>query len=91
MWDEYVKMPLENCKGSDEARLGTRWYMVEELAYIRAVSGPVLGLEGIELQAGERTAIAPAIGSFGGSVVVCALTMRARFVGMRAMRAGCRG
>ena len=47
------------------------------------------GLRGIELQAG--VAIAPAIGSFNGSVVFCALAMGASSVGMGAMREGCRG
>ena len=86
-----MRVPLGNCEGLDEARLGTRWYMVEELAYISSVFWPVLGLEGIELQTGERIAIAPAIGSFGGSVMVCALAIGATSVGIGAMREGCRG
>ena len=47
------------------------------------------GLRGIELQAGVT--IAPAIGSYNGSVVSCALAMGASFAGMTAMSEGCRG
>lgn len=82
-FQEYFKVPLENCVRLDETRLCRELgYSTRELMYLMYLLVPFGGLRDIRLEPGETVIVGAATGGFGGAGVQVAVAMGARVIAM---------